>query len=66
MRIMMNLFLDTKCQLMKITRLLALKQKFSGINSKIKLSDILFKKTLMKNLYQIAGNKHNGSMGSGL
>ena len=37
MRIMMNLFLDTKCQLMKITRLLALKQKFSVINSKIKL-----------------------------
>lgn len=42
MRIMMNLFLDTKCQLMKTTRLLALKQKFSGINSKIKLFDTLF------------------------
>lgn len=42
---MMNLFLDTKCQLMKITRLLALIQKFRDINSKIKLSDTLFLKS---------------------
>lgn len=42
MRIVMNLFLDTKCQLMKIARFLALKQKISDINSKIKLYDALF------------------------